>query len=237
MNRTRFGLILVTAGFWTGRTTVRSGAAVRIFRAADQRSGLFAPRGARLYAQFAPRILAGLHERATGDVAAFVAGRPEPVIVDLGTGPGDLALRLARRVPEARVIGVEPAATMRSLAEARGATSALPNLSLVAGDAERMPLADRSADVVVSTLSMHHWADPAAAFAEIARVLRPGGEARIFDARFAAYSSPELRAFAVRAGLDPAAVARTVLRGRFVRPYVLVTLRPSALAAAPAAAA
>ena len=237
MNRTRFGLILVTAGFWTGRTTLRSGAAVRIFRAADQRSGLFAPRGARLYARIAPRILAGLHERATGDVATFVAGRPAPVIVDLGTGPGELAIRLAQRVPAARVIGVEPAAAMRGLAEARAAAAALPNLSFVAGDAERMPLADRSADVVVSTLSMHHWADPAAAFAEIARILRPGGEARIFDARFAAYSAPELRAFAVRAGLNPAAVTRTVLRGWIVQPYVLVTLRPSALAAAQAAAA
>lgn len=237
MNRTRFGLILVTAGFWTSRLTVRSGVAVRAFRAADQRSGLFAPRGARLYARFAPRILAGLHERAAGDIATFVAGRPAPAIVDLGTGPGELALRLARRVPEARVIGVEPAAMMRALAEARAATSALPNLSVVAGDAERMPLADRSADIVVSTLSMHHWPDPAAAFAEIARVLRPGGEAWIFDARFAAYSGPELRAFAVRAGLDPAAVARRVLPGRIVRPYVLVTLRPSGLDVAQAAAA
>ena len=238
MNRFRFGLLLVATVLWIGRTTVHSGAAVRAFRAVDQRSGMFAPRGARLYARFAPQILDGLYERATRDVVSLVGHRPESTVVDLGTGPGELALRLARSLPATRVVGVEPAATMRELAAARVAASGLANISFVAGDAGRMPLAEGTADVVVSTLSMHHWPDPAGSFAEIARILRPGGEARIFDARFAAYSVPELRAFAARAGLDPTAVTRAVLAGRVVRPYVLVTLRPSAQpAVAPATAA
>jgi len=42
---------------------------------------------------------------------------------------------------------------------------------------------DRSFDLVVSTLSMHHWSDPAAGLAEIGRVLRPGGRALIWDFR------------------------------------------------------
>jgi ubiquinone/menaquinone biosynthesis C-methylase UbiE len=42
---------------------------------------------------------------------------------------------------------------------------------------------DRSFDLVVSTLSMHHWADPAAGLAEIGRVLRPGARALIWDFR------------------------------------------------------
>ena len=237
MNRFRFGLLLVATGLWTGRTTVRSGAAVRAFRAVDQRSGLFAPRGARLYARFAPRILDGLYERATRDVVSLVGHRPEPTVVDLGTVPGDLALRLARSLPAARVVGVEPAATMRELAAARVPVSGPANISFVAGDAGRMPLVDGSADVVVSTLSMDHWPDPAGSFAEIARILRTGGEARIFDVRFAAYSAPELRTFAARAGLDPTFVTRAVLAGRVVRPYVLVTLRPSAQPAVAAATA
>jgi SAM-dependent methyltransferase len=42
---------------------------------------------------------------------------------------------------------------------------------------------DRSFDLVISTLSMHHWADPAAGLAEIGRVLRPGARALIWDLR------------------------------------------------------
>jgi SAM-dependent methyltransferase len=42
---------------------------------------------------------------------------------------------------------------------------------------------DASFDLVVSTLSMHHWADPAAGLAEIGRVLRPGARALVWDFR------------------------------------------------------
>jgi ubiquinone/menaquinone biosynthesis C-methylase UbiE len=42
---------------------------------------------------------------------------------------------------------------------------------------------DRSFDLVVSTLSMHHWADPTAGLAEIGRVLRPGGLVLVWDFR------------------------------------------------------
>ena len=225
MNRSRLGLLLATIGLWALPRMVRNGIAVRAFRTIDQRSGLFAPHGARLYARFAPLILGGLYDRVARDVVSLAARHPEPIIVDLGSGPGELALTIAQRVPAARVVGVDPAAAMRELAAARAVASGLANVSFVAGHAEEVPLADGSVDVVVSTLSMHHWPDPARALAEIARILRPDGEARIYDGRFAAYSALELRTFAVRAGLNPAAITREVLTGRVVRPYVLMTLR------------
>jgi ubiquinone/menaquinone biosynthesis C-methylase UbiE len=51
--------------------------------------------------------------------------------------------------------------------------------SFLVGDVASLAFPDRSFDLVVSTLSMHHWADPTAAVAEIGRVLRPGGGARV----------------------------------------------------------
>jgi ubiquinone/menaquinone biosynthesis C-methylase UbiE len=51
------------------------------------------------------------------------------------------------------------------------------------GDVASLPFPDGSFDLVVSTLSMHHWADPTAGLAEIGRVLRPGARALIWDFR------------------------------------------------------
>ena len=51
------------------------------------------------------------------------------------------------------------------------------------GDAASLAFPDGSFDLVISTLSMHHWADPAAGLTEIGRVLRPGGRALIWDLR------------------------------------------------------
>jgi ubiquinone/menaquinone biosynthesis C-methylase UbiE len=51
------------------------------------------------------------------------------------------------------------------------------------GDVASLPFSDASFDVVVSTLSMHHWDDRQAGLAEIGRVLRPGGRALVWDFR------------------------------------------------------
>ena len=50
-------------------------------------------------------------------------------------------------------------------------------------DAAALPFPDASLDLVVSTLSLHHWDDPVPIFNEVARVLRPGGAFLIFDLR------------------------------------------------------
>ena len=64
------------------------------------------------------------------------------------------------------------------------------------GDVVTLPFADGSVDLVVSTLSLHHWDDPAAGLDEIVRVLAPGGQAWIYDFR------PALTADATRSPGD-----------------------------------
>jgi ubiquinone/menaquinone biosynthesis C-methylase UbiE len=55
--------------------------------------------------------------------------------------------------------------------------------SFLVSDVAALAFPNRSFDLVVSTLSMHHWADPTAGLAEIGRVLRPGARALIWDFR------------------------------------------------------
>jgi SAM-dependent methyltransferase len=88
-------------------------------------------------------------------------------VLDLGAGTGKLTRQLSARGLD--VIAVEPSAGMREAL--RGA---VPGASVLAGTAERIPLADRCVDAVVVAQAWH-WVDPARAVPEVARVLRPGG--------------------------------------------------------------
>jgi SAM-dependent methyltransferase len=88
-------------------------------------------------------------------------------VLDLAAGTGKLTRLL---VPTgAEVVAVEPVAAMRAQLRAR-----LPDVQALDGTAEALPLADGSVDAV-TVAQAFHWFDPAAALAEMRRVLRPGG--------------------------------------------------------------
>jgi ubiquinone/menaquinone biosynthesis C-methylase UbiE len=88
-------------------------------------------------------------------------------VVDLAAGSGKLTRALARRFDE--VVAVEPNDDMRAVLAQRSG-----GIRVRAGTAERMPLADASADAVFVG-DAFHWFDAAAAVDELARVLRPRG--------------------------------------------------------------
>jgi len=198
---------------------LRRNLVVRSIRALDRRGGLFSRRGERVYS-VAEGLFTGLHRRAAADAARLIGASPATV-VDVGSGPGGLLAELRRRLPAARVVGVEPSAAMRAIAAGRGLTS-------VDGRAETLPFDDASVDLVVSTLSAHHWDDPAAAFAEIRRVLRPDGVARIYDVRFAGYGPDEVVRIARAAGIRAGQVRHQVLDEPVLglRPYAVIEVRP-----------
>ena len=94
-------------------------------------------------------------------------------IVDVGTGVGHTLRRVAPHFRAA--VGVDATREMleagAGVLAGAGVTSAL----LVQADATALPIASRSVDVVTSRLAAHHFSDAAAAFREIARIVRPGG--------------------------------------------------------------
>jgi len=103
---------------------------------------------------------------------------------DLGCGPGYLVFALARKYPALHMTGVELSEEMLAEAEARARRAGLDNrIAFKSGDAHAIPFQDGSMDLVISTLSLHHWRDPVAVFNEISRILRPGGGFFIFDLR------------------------------------------------------
>ena len=108
------------------------------------------------------------------DLAASLP--PPAAVLDVGCGTGRLLRAAALRWPAARLLGVDPAEGMMEIAR-----RLTPDAEIQRGLAESLPLPDASVDLVVSTMSFHHWGDQAAALREIARVLRPGGHFILVD--------------------------------------------------------
>lgn len=117
--------------------------------------------------------------RVARDVAEVA---PRASVLEIGPGPGRLAVKLAALDPGVRITGVDIAPDMVKRASRLAARSGVADrVSFEVGDVAALPFHDATFQFVLSTLSAHHWPDPAAALAEIHRVLRSGGVAWIYD--------------------------------------------------------
>lgn len=103
-------------------------------------------------------------------------------ILDLGCGTGTLALLIKKRQPESELSGLDADPEMLTRARAKAEASGL-SIDFDEGFADRLPYADASFDKVVSTLFFHHLERGVKeqTAAELARVLRPGGQLHVAD--------------------------------------------------------
>lgn len=161
---------------------------------------IFQGRSSRIYDLASRRVLRGMYRRLAADVAGVAPAGG--AVLDIGTGPGVLLVELAARRPDLTLTGVDLSADMIA-----AATLNLEPFGQRArvrvGDVTSLPFPDRSFDLVVSSLSLHHWDRPEAAVPELARILRPGGRVYIYDFPFAPFDK-----------LADTARARSVLNGR-----------------------
>lgn len=108
--------------------------------------------------------------------------RPGTHVVDIGCGAGTDLLLAARHVgPTGRATGIDMTADMRERAYAGASECGFGHVDVLDGDATNLPLEDASVDVVISNGVLNLVPEKDRAFAEIARILRPGGRLQLAD--------------------------------------------------------
>jgi ubiquinone/menaquinone biosynthesis C-methylase UbiE len=138
----------------------------------------------RVYEAVSTAAFLGRRRRTYARIVALSGARPGDRVVDIGCNGGYLARLLAVAVaPGGHVTGIDPSAQAITYARRRAARTG--NASFAVGTAQDLDLPDGSCDVVTCTLAVHHIpeVERAAAFAEMYRVLRPGGRLLVADFR------------------------------------------------------
>ncbi len=109
---------------------------------------------------------------------------PKGKLADVGCGAGNLVLKIAKKIPELDIVGVDIAPEILEYAKNRVIKNSLDKkIEFKIGSVEKLPFLDNSINFIISTFSLHHWENPNNAFKEINRVLKKEGTFLIFDFR------------------------------------------------------
>jgi ubiquinone/menaquinone biosynthesis C-methylase UbiE len=188
----------------------------------DARSTMFGLSAhADLYHRLTHRLFGPLHRQIVTDVSTTAptgTGR----ILDVGTGPGRVPLAIAHTAPQLSIDGIDLSPAM--IASARRACTAAgldERVTFEVADVTGLPYPDATMDLVISSMSLHHWADPPTAMRDLRRVLRPQGQVWIYDARpalrrgviaaHAAFPDHTVRVEPIRTGRFPIALLGRLL--------------------------
>lgn len=124
---------------------------------------------ASLYEKCSRMVIESYYRQLSEEI---VSNLEKGIILDLGTGPGYLPIEIVKRSPSIKVHGINLSDRLIRMARTKASK---------AGVADRLRFADGSYDMVISTGMLHHLKDPLEMLRECYRVLKPGGEAWIYD--------------------------------------------------------
>lgn len=126
----------------------------------------------------------GMHRRWLRSLVSEAANTSPIHILDIATGTGDVALALAHKIPRAHIDGIDLSQGMLDVAAAkigREKPDIAERIVLKCGDALAMPYGDNTFDVVTVAYGVRNFDDLARGYAEMYRVLRPGGKLLVLE--------------------------------------------------------
>lgn len=106
---------------------------------------------------------------------------PNSRILDLGTGTGYVSMEIARRYPEAHVIGLDIVEEALKSIRAKASDENLDNIEFVSYDGSHFPFEQETFDVIVTRYALHHFPDITNTFTKLAGLLKKGGQFLIAD--------------------------------------------------------
>ena len=134
------------------------------------------------FAQTKNRGAGGVYSALARKIARqWVSRDGSPTILELGSGPGLLAVELKKLLPNARIIVTDPSEPMLGIARRNADEANFPDIETVPGTAENIAVDAAALDMVISQQSLHEFSDLEQAFSEIQRVLKSGGKVIITD--------------------------------------------------------
>ena len=112
----------------------------------------------------------------------IIAAENPNKILDVATGTGDLAIALAKKIPNAQITGFDLSAGMLAYGKTKVKKNHLDNrIEMIQGDAENMPFEDNTFDIVTAGFGVRNFEDLEKGLLEFQRVLKPGGKVVILE--------------------------------------------------------
>ena len=111
----------------------------------------------------------------------LVQGREAGRALDIGTGPGQIVLKLTRYLPGWHITGADRSHSM--IQQARASVPPGMQVSFFVADGNRLPFADAGFDLVMCNSVLHHLSEPHRLFTEVARLVKPKGAILVRDLR------------------------------------------------------
>ncbi|MDY6892418.1 MAG: class I SAM-dependent methyltransferase [Chloroflexota bacterium] len=134
---------------------------------------------ASLYEKGARMVIDSYYSEVADEIVAHLQSG---TILDLGTGPGYLPIEIVKRAPAIRIDGIDLTLKLIKMARENSERAQVADrLHFEVGNAANLRFDDNSYDMVISTGMLHSLKDPVGVINECYRVLKPGGEAWIFD--------------------------------------------------------
>jgi len=134
---------------------------------------------AGLYDRIARKAIDHYYKQVANEIVNAV---DRGIILDVGTGPGYLPIRIAKIAPAVRIDALDLSKRLIEIARINAKEEDLSDrINFRVGDGNRLPFEDDSYNMVISTGALHSWKNPTRVMNECHRVLQPGCEAWIYD--------------------------------------------------------